>query len=62
MSNQLSRLLEAAKRFMMDDEQREEQRRSFAFGNASIENERVTRETVDKAADELSSERSGERG
>jgi hypothetical protein len=35
----------------MTPEEQEAQRRSFAYGNAHIENERVTREMVDDAAD-----------
>lgn len=31
--------------------EREEQRRSFAYGNTNIENERVTRRVVDEQAD-----------
>lgn len=34
----------------MTDEAREEQRRSFAYGNAAISNARVTRAMVDAAA------------
>jgi hypothetical protein len=36
----------------------EEQRRSFAYGNTKIENERITREMIDERAEEL--KRSGE--
>ena len=54
MSEELQQLIEAAKSVEMTAEQIEEQRRSFAFGNANIENERVTRETVAKAAELLS--------
>ena len=39
----------------MTDEEREEQRRSFAFGNVSLSNPRITREDIDRAADELAS-------
>lgn len=35
----------------LTSEQREQQRRSFAFGNANIDNPNVTRETIEKAAD-----------
>ena len=35
----------------MTHEEREEQRRSFAYGNANLANEAVTREMVDDAAD-----------
>lgn len=35
----------------MTSEQAEEQRRSFAYGNCKIENDLVTRDMVDKAAE-----------
>lgn len=53
MSEELHQLIEAAKKVGMTPEQLEEQRRSFAFGNANIENQRVTRETVARAAELL---------
>jgi len=37
----------------MSPEDRETQRRSFAYGNAKIENEFVTREGIDRAAEQL---------
>ena len=52
MSEELKRLLEAAKSVRMTPAQKEEQRRSFAYGNAKIENNFVTREMVDQAAEE----------
>jgi hypothetical protein len=39
----------------MTPEERERQRQNFAFGNAHIENEFVTRETIRQAAAELGS-------
>ncbi len=53
MSEELQQLIEAAKKVDMTPAQLEEQRRSFAFGNANIENQRVTRETVARAAELL---------
>jgi hypothetical protein len=53
MTKELQELLEAAKNIVVSPEQKEEQRRSFAFGNTNIENPRITRETVDKEAEEL---------
>jgi hypothetical protein len=50
---ELQQLLDAAKNLEITPEQKEEQRRSFAFGNTNIENPRVTRETVDKEAEAL---------
>jgi len=43
-------LIQQAKSLKMNAEQAEEQRRSFAYGNAKAENDRVTREMVDRAA------------
>lgn len=53
MSEELDRLLEAARNRPLTASEREEQRRSFAYGNANIENPRVTRETIDEQAEEL---------
>jgi hypothetical protein len=53
MSDHLQKLLEVARRAPMSDADKEAQRRSFAYGNAHIENERVTREMVDEAADKI---------
>lgn len=50
---QLQRLMDKAKTITMTSAQRESQRRSFAFGNANIENERVTRELVDEVASSM---------
>jgi len=51
MTNHLSQLLKQAKRVEMSPEEKESQRRSFAFGNANIENSRVTKAMVDQQAD-----------
>jgi len=53
MTDNLKELLEKAKSVEVSPEQKEEQRRSFAYGNTNIENPRITRETVDRAAEEL---------
>jgi hypothetical protein len=53
MSDELEKLLEAAKYRPLTPTEQEAQRRSFAYGNANIENSRVTRETVDEQAEEL---------
>jgi len=47
----LQKLIDASRGKMMSDAEKEAQRRSFAYGNAHIENERVTRQMVDEAAD-----------
>lgn len=53
MSEHLSRLMEAARGKVISSEEKEAQRRSFAYGNAHIENDRVTRQMVDEAAERL---------
>lgn len=47
----LEELLEKVGRGSMSDIEREEQRRSFAFGNTKTENDRMTRVTINKAAE-----------
>ena len=47
------KLLEAAKSAKPTPEQREEQRRSFVYGNTHLENELITREMVDREAKKL---------
>lgn len=49
----LKELLDAAKLANPTPQEKEEQRRSFAYGNTKIENSRITRETVDQEADSL---------
>jgi hypothetical protein len=53
MSNELSELLAAAKKADLTSDDKEAQRRSFAYGNTKIENDRITRELVDQEADRL---------
>jgi len=53
MSEELERLLAMAKNVKMTPEEQEKQRRSFAYGNARIENEHITWEHIDKAADSI---------
>jgi hypothetical protein len=53
MPEHLKRLIELARRVIMSDADREEQRRSFAYGNIKIENDMVTREIVDEEAEKL---------
>jgi hypothetical protein len=55
MSRSLSRLIEMAKAVTVSEAQKEEQRRSFVYGNTAFENRRITREMVDRKADELKS-------
>ena len=53
MTQSLKELLKVAEGVKSSADQNEEQRRSFAYGNTKIENPRITRETVDKEAEEL---------
>ncbi len=53
MTDNLKELVEKAKRVEASPEQKEEQRRSFAYGNTNIENPRITRQTVDQEAEKL---------
>jgi hypothetical protein len=53
MTNHLQELVEAARRLPFPSKEREAQRRSFAYGNTHIENERITREMVDEQAEAL---------
>jgi hypothetical protein len=50
----LEKLLTANLSREMTPAQKEAQRRSFVYGNTKIENEAITRDTVDKAAEQLS--------
>jgi hypothetical protein len=51
MSNRdLASLVVRVRSVQVTPSQREEHRRSFAFGNLSIENPRVTRELVERVA------------
>jgi hypothetical protein len=46
MTKDLEELVERARKIEMTPEQVGEQRRSFAYGNTHIENERITRQMV----------------
>lgn len=59
MPGALKDLIEATKAIKVTPEHKEEQRRSFAFGNTAFENSRITREMVDRQADILSQEKNG---
>ena len=56
MAEELKTLIEIAKRVTPTREHREEQRRSFAYGNTAFENARITREMVDQQAEKLADE------
>lgn len=49
----LTRLVQAARSVKMTAADRERQRRSFAYGNTHAENEKITRTTIDNAAERL---------
>jgi hypothetical protein len=48
MTKDLQELIERTRKIEMTPEQIGEQRRSFAYGNTHIENERITREMVNE--------------
>jgi hypothetical protein len=56
MTNRLQELLDEARKNAPTSQEKEEQRRSFAYGNTKIENSRITRETVDREAESLKRE------
>lgn len=53
MTESLKILLERARTMKMTAAEAEAQRRSFAYGNANIENARVTRAMVKEAAEKI---------
>lgn len=53
MTDSLQRLLAEAKRIPMTEEQQEQQRRSFAYGNTAFENPQITRDLIDREAVKL---------
>lgn len=53
MNVKLAALVELAKAVPFTEDDKEAQRRSFAYGNTKIENDLVTREMVDCEAEHL---------
>jgi hypothetical protein len=53
MPTELQKLIDAARFAEFSPADREEQRRSFAYGNTRIENPRITRETIARQAEIL---------
>jgi hypothetical protein len=53
MRDKLAILIEMARSVRMSRNEAEEQRRSFAYGNTKIENDRITREMVNERAEAL---------
>ncbi|MCB9384579.1 MAG: hypothetical protein H6509_08185 [Bryobacterales bacterium] len=53
MSKELENLIEATRNWKLTPSEQEAQRRSFAYGNAKIENPRITRAMIDRQAEAL---------
>lgn len=53
MSEELRQLIEMARHVQMTSEQQEEQRISFAYGNAKLANDYITKEEVVQASQRL---------
>lgn len=53
MPTSLEKLIDEARNREFAPEEREAQRRSFAYGNTNIENSRITRQTIDEQAELL---------
>jgi hypothetical protein len=62
MGEDLKKLIEIAKRVTTTPEHREEQRRSFAYGNTAYENGRITRKMIDEQAEKLARAENDRRG
>ena len=54
MDPKLAQLIEKARTMVVTDEDKEAQRRSFAYGNVALDDPRITREDIDKAAERMS--------
>ncbi len=57
MSEELDKLIEMARKVEMTAEQAESQRRSFAYGNTKIENDSITWDRINRAAEQLKDEK-----
>jgi hypothetical protein len=53
MTENLQQLIDRAKKIVSTPQEKEEQRRSFAYGNTKIENPLITRGMVDRQAEAL---------
>ena len=53
MTDALKKLIEATRTLDQSAREREQQRRSFAYGNTKFENDRITRDMVDRQAELL---------
>ena len=59
MNDALKALVETARKATISPKAQEEQRRSFAYGNTKIENDRITRQTIDEEAEALAKDVAG---
>ena len=50
MADELDQLIARSRGVKMTSDEAEKQRRSFAYGNSKIENPRISRKSIDKAA------------
>ncbi len=53
MTKELDLLVRTARATVMSAQDREKQRRSFAYGNTAFENKDITREMVDREAERI---------
>lgn len=53
MTDALKKLIDATRTLDQSSGDREQQRRSFAYGNTKFENDRITREMIDQQAEFL---------
>jgi hypothetical protein len=61
MTSTLKMLIDAARKVTASVQHREDQRRSFAYGNTAFENSRITREMIDRQAEKLAERARDER-
>jgi len=57
MTDALKKLIKAPKTANPTPEHREQQRRSFVYGNTHFENKLITREMVDREAEKLAKDK-----
>jgi hypothetical protein len=62
MMDDIKKLIESAKTATPTPEHREEQRRSFVYGNTHLENELITREMVAGEAEKLAKTKNDQLG
>jgi hypothetical protein len=56
LHTRLKRILDKVRGHTMTSREKEEQRRSFAYGNVALHNPEITHEDIDRAAEELAKE------